>query len=324
MRTPPTPSAPEPLSGAGRATAIGIVAIACWSALALLTRFAEPLPPFELLSLSFAVAFLSNSALTLRRGRRGLASWRQPPAAWAFAFAGIFAYHAFYFTALSLAPAAQASLIAYLWPLLIVLLSTLTARGAFRLRHLVGAGLGFLGMVVVIRAPAGAGGVTAGEYPHAWLGYAAAAACALVWSVYSVANARFRASPSGMIGGVCGLVALAGGGLHLALEPTVVPTAGQWAAIVLLGIGPVGVAFLAWDHATKHGHMPLLGALSYLTPLVSTILLIAAGLAPMSWEIVAAAALVMLGAAVAAARRGRGAPPTEGRSGQIEVPRPVE
>ncbi|GHE06122.1 hypothetical protein GCM10008024_39480 [Allgaiera indica] len=290
-----------------RATAIGIIAIACWSALALLTRRAAPLPPFELLSLSFGVAFVANGAVVLRRGPAGLRSWRQPVAAWVFAFAGIFAYHALYFTALSLAPAAQASLIAYLWPLLIVLLSAGAAGRGFAPRHLVGAALGFAGTVFVVLGPGGAAPLPSAQ-PGAWAGYAAAAGCALVWSVYSVANRRFRALPSGMIGGVCGLVALAGGAVHLALEPTLTPSPAQWAAVVLLGLGPVGVAFLAWDHATKHGHMALLGALSYLTPLASTLLLIAAGITPMRWGILAAAVLIVLGAAIAARRPKRPSP----------------
>lgn len=291
-----------------RATAIGIIAIACWSALALLTRRAAPLPPFELLSLSFGVAFLANGALVLRRGAAGFRSWRQPPVAWAFAFVGIFAYHALYFTALSLAPAAQASLIAYLWPLLIVLLSAGVAGQGFAPRHLAGAGLGFAGTLFVVLGPGG-GATLPAAAPGGWAGYgagyAAAAGCALVWSVYSVANRRFRALPSGMIGGVCGLVALTGGAVHLLLEPTLPPSPAQWGAVVLLGLGPVGVAFLAWDHATKHGHMALLGVLSYLTPLASTLLLIAAGVTPMRWGIIVAAVLIVLGAATAAIGRPR-------------------
>lgn len=277
------------------ATAIGIVAIGFWSALALLTKLAAGLPPFELLALSFGVAFLASVALLALRGRGGFRAWHQRPSAWAFSFAGIFAYHALYFTALSQAPAAQASLIAYLWPLLIVLLSTLSKREHFRPRHLIGALLGFGGSALVILGP-GASPAAAG-FPLA--GYLAAAAGALVWSGYSVLNRRFQHVPSALIGGVCGLVALAGLAVHLAFEPTVWPDATQASAILLLGIGPVGAAFFAWDHATKHGHLPLIGALSYLAPLFSTLLLLLFGLTPLSWSIVAAALLIVLGAVAA-------------------------
>ncbi|AXQ96067.1 DMT family transporter (plasmid) [Cereibacter azotoformans] len=281
---------------AGVATAVGLVAIGFWSALALLTVLAAGLPPFQLLSLSFGVAFVLSVLLLGLRGKGSFRVWRQPWGVWAFGFIGIFAYHALYFTALSKAPAAQASLIAYLWPLLIVILSTLSRREAFSPRHLVGATLGFAGSALVILGPDGS--PTGGAFPLA--GYAAAAAGALVWSSYSVFNRRFRHVPSEFIGGVCGLVSIAGLGAHLALETTVMPDATQWAAILLLGAGPVGLAFFAWDHATKHGYLPLLGALSYLAPLLSTLLLLLFGLTPMSWSIIAAATLIVLGAAIAA------------------------
>lgn len=79
--------------------------------------------PFQLLALSFAVACGASLVLLGLRGRAGFRGWRQPWPVWALGFGGIFAYHALYFFALKAAPAAEASLIAYLWPLLIVLLA---------------------------------------------------------------------------------------------------------------------------------------------------------------------------------------------------------
>lgn len=283
------------------ATALGVVAIALWSALALLTRSSGSVPPFELLSLTFAVAFASSVAVLACRGRTIFSAWKQSASACAFSFFGIFIYHALYFHALSRAPAAEASLVAYLWPLLIVLFSATVDRGTMLPRHVAGAALGFAGSAWVVlgrtRAPVGDAHVD---------GYLAAAGCAVVWAAYSVLNRRFRNVPSDMVGGVCGLVAIAGLLAHLLTESTVVPTAGAWVGIVLLGLGPAGTAFFAWDHATKHGHLPLLGALSYLAPLLSTLLLVAAGLAAMSPGLAAAAVLIVAGAVVASFERGRG------------------
>jgi drug/metabolite transporter (DMT)-like permease len=279
-----------------RATAIGAVAILLWSALALLTVQARGIPPFELLCLSFGIAFMAGIVVLGLRGRAGLAQLRQAFAPWITAFSGIFLYHALYFFALSAAPAAQASLIAYLWPLLIVLLSAAMPGGErLQVRHVVGAllGLGGTALILMQRHSASAAATFAA-------GYAAAFGCALVWSSYSVLNRRFAATPSGMLVGVCGAVAIAGALCHAALERTVWPDPGQWGAIVLLGLGPTGLAFLAWDHATKHGKLPLLGALSYLAPLVSTLLLIIAGKAAASPALALAAVLVIAGAVFAA------------------------
>ena len=195
--------------------------------------------------------------------------------------------------ALKAAPPAEASLIAYLWPLLIVLLSAALPGEHLGLPQLAGALMGLAGTALVLRQ----GRHEAGPAPL--LGYGAAAGCAFVWSGYSVLNRRFAAVSSELIGGVCGLVALAGVACHVAVEATVWPDAGQAVAIVLLGLGPVGLAFFAWDHATKHGRLATLGALSYLAPLLSTLLLIATGRTPASLVVVMAAALIICGAAAA-------------------------
>lgn len=277
-----------------QATIIGGVAILLWAALAPLTVFTTGIPPFELLALSFAVAFLSGLALLGFRGGTALAELRQPLAPWMTAFIGIFGYHALYFYALKAAPAAEASLIAYLWPLLIVLFAALLPGERLAARHVAGALLGLVGTALIVlgRAPSATGDASLS-------GYAAALMCALLWSAYSVFNRRFGATPSGMIVGVCGAVAVAGGVCHLLFEATAVPAPGQWLAIALLGVGPTGLAFLAWDHATKHGHISLLGALSYLAPLLSTALLVAMGNAPATVRLLAAALLIIGGAVLA-------------------------
>ena len=136
-------------------------------------------------------------------------------------------------------------------------------------------------------------------------GYLAAFACALVWSSYSVINRRFSDVPSSIIGGICGLVAVAGLVCHLAFETAVIPSAGQWAAIVGLGLGPVGLAFFAWDHATKHGSLAMLGALSYLAPLISTLLLVAIGQSHASPILIIPTLLIIVGAVIATSKTGQ-------------------
>ncbi|VVO06287.1 DMT family transporter [Pseudomonas fluorescens] len=283
---------------ANSATAIGVIAVFLWSCLALLTTLTAGIPPFELLALSFAVAFVASLVVLGRRGIAGFRSWRQPWSVWVTGFVGIFAYHALYFFALKAAPAAEASLIAYLWPLLIVLLSTFSSGERLRKRQLLGALLGLAGTAFIMQLRT-ADNVAAAPIA----GYLAAFACALVWSTYSVLNRHFREVPSSIIGGICGLVAVAGLVCHLAFETTVRPDFSQWAAIIGLGLGPVGLAFFAWDHATKHGSLAMLGALSYLAPLISTLLLIAIGQTHASPMLILPALLIILGAVIATVQR---------------------
>ncbi|MFC6299309.1 EamA family transporter [Pseudomonas sp. CCM 7893] len=283
--------------GAAGATLIGVIAVFLWACLALLTTLTAGIPAFQLLASSFAVAFVASLCTLGLRGAGGFSSWRQPWYVWATGFAGIFIYHSLYFFALKTAPAAEASLIAYLWPLLIVLLSGFSTGESLRKRQLLGALLGLVGTAFIMQQRAEGESVA-----MPLIGYAAAFACAWVWSIYSVVNRRFSNVPSSIIGGICGLVAVAGLLCHLAFETTVRPDAGQWAAIIALGLGPVGLAFFAWDHATKHGNLAMLGALSYLAPLFSTLLLIAVGQSDAKPTLIIPAGLIITGAVIATSR----------------------
>lgn len=288
------------MTATNRATLIGIISVLLWALLALFTATAGAIPPFQLMALTFAVAFIGGMAVLGFRGKAGLAELRQPLAPWMTAFLGLFGYHALYFYALQNAPVGEASIICYLWPLFIVLFSAMLPGERLRARHIGGALLGFAGTALIILAkggPIGGGGSA--------LGYLAALGCAFVWSGYSVLNRRFQGTPSGMLVGVCGAVAASALLCHLAIEAWVSPTGLQWAAVLALGLGPVGLAFLAWDHATKHGNISLLGTLSYMAPLISTALLVLSGAAPASMTLALAALLVIGGAVLATGLPGR-------------------
>ena len=74
----------------------------------------------------------------------------------------------------------------------------------------------------------------------------------------------------------------------------------QWAAIVGLGLGPVGLAFYVWDIGVKRGDIQVLGAVSYSAPLLSTFMLVVTGYAEYSHLLLVAALLITLGAVLAA------------------------
>jgi drug/metabolite transporter (DMT)-like permease len=264
-----------------------------WSALALLTVGAKRLPPFQLLALTFSVAGVLGVLLSVLRRKSLAATARAHPQALVLSTAALAGYHVCYFVALRNAPAVDASLIAYLWPLLIVVFAGIAQR-ALRAVHLVGAVLGLAGAWLIIASR----GAVALDPAYAF-GYAAAAACALIWSGYSVSNRRFAGAPVDTVTLACIATALIGAAAHALFERSVVPAPLEWLAVVLLGLGPVGAAFFLWDHGTKHGNLPLLGVFSYAAPVLSTLLLVAAGSAEPSWQLLAAALLVAGGAALA-------------------------
>jgi drug/metabolite transporter (DMT)-like permease len=284
------------LGGRRGATLIGAVALLLWAALALLTTSTGAVPPFQLTTLTFALAF-GLALVKWAAFRESPAAYlRQPLSVWAVGVGGLFGYHALYFLALKAAPPVEVSLIAYLWPLLIVVFSALLPGERLRWWHLAGALAGLLGTVLLVTD----GGRVAFRAENA-LGYAAALGCALVWSSYSVASRRFGRVPSDVVGGFCGATALLALLCHLAFETWTRPSEGEWLAILGLGLGPVGIAFFVWDHGMKHGDIKALGALSYATPLVSTLLLVASGKAPPT-PLIGLACLLVVGGAVLASR----------------------
>lgn len=130
-----------------QATLIGSLSILLWGSLALLTRLtAGVFPPFQLLAMTFALAFGLMLAKWLRAGQSPLGFLRQPPLAWALGVGGLFGYHFCYFLAMRLAPVVQVSLLAYLWPLLILLFSALLPGHRLSRWHLLG-GLLALGVL---------------------------------------------------------------------------------------------------------------------------------------------------------------------------------
>ena len=279
-------------------TLIGFTAILMWATLALLTTWSGDLPPFQLTALAFSIAFVASLLLDWFQGHSPLRAWRLPWPVWLLGVGGLFGYHFCYFLALQHAPVAQASLIAYLWPLLIVLLAARLPGERLGWRQGLGAIAGFGGAALLVAAEAS----LRLEARYA-LGYLAALACAVIWSSYSVLSRRYGEIPTASVGRFCGVTALLAWLCHGVWEVTVWPVGGAWLAVLALGLGPVGLAFFTWDYGVKRGNLKLLGTLAYGAPLLSTLLLVIAGLAAPTWRLAIACAAIVGGAALAAGDR---------------------
>jgi drug/metabolite transporter (DMT)-like permease len=275
------------------ATAIGSLAILSWGLLALFTAATGAIPPFQLNAMCFAIGGALGLAVMIAQPHRRAAlrqSWRVH----AFGIGGLFGFHALFFAALKLAPPAEATLINYLWPLLIVLFSGLLPGERLRSHHFIGAVIGFGGVVVL------SGGGSGGDLGQHWPGYLCAMGSALFWSGYSVLSRRFTSVPTDAVTGFCIGASLLGIITHLAFETTIWPEdTVQWAAVLALGLGPVGAAFYAWDIGCKRGDIRLLGVGAYSAPVISTFTLILAGFAQASLTLWVACFLIVAGALVA-------------------------
>jgi drug/metabolite transporter (DMT)-like permease len=276
------------------ATLIGLTAILMWSLLSVLTVATGRIPAFQLAAMTFAIGALVGFATWIGR-KDATRALTQPPLAWIVGVGGLFGYHALYFLSLRYAPPAEATLVNYLWPLLIVLFSSLLPGERLLPHHIIGAVLGLAGTVLLLAG--NTGHITSAELP----GLIAACVAAFVWATYSVMSRRLKSVPTAAVAGFCLATSLLAGLVHLAVERSVWPeTTMQWLAVAALGIGPVGAAFYAWDVGMKRGDIRVLGAASYATPLLSTAFLIAAGFSEASTTIAVAALLIAGGGLIAA------------------------
>jgi drug/metabolite transporter (DMT)-like permease len=277
------------------ATLIGLTAILMWSLLAVLTVATGKIPAFQLAAMTFAIGALVGSLTWIGRAE-AFGALRQPPLVWIVGIGGLFGYHALYFLALRFAPPAEAGLLNYLWPLLIVLFSALLPGERLLPHHIIGALFGLAGTVLLFAGSSGSG-FAPGQMP----GLVAAFIAAFVWAAYSVMSRKLKAVPTDAVAGFCLATALLAALVHGLVEITIWPdTTAQWLAIAALGVGPVGAAFYAWDIGMKRGDIRVLGEASYATPLLSTAFLILAGFAKASATIAIAAVLIAGGGLIAA------------------------
>jgi drug/metabolite transporter (DMT)-like permease len=280
-------SSPSSASAHAKANAFALGAIALWASLASLGVALAHVPPFLLTGL----ALLIGSAPAWPRWRE----WRIPLSTLALGVYGLFGFHFLLFIALRHAPAVEANLVNYMWPLLIVVLAPLFLKGVkLRSVHLLAAIAGFVGAALAI---VGGRELQGGL---AW-GYLPALGSAFIWASYSLLTKRvahFPTSAIGLFGLVSGLLALA---CHALLEPATALSVKDWGLLALMGLGPLGAAFFLWDKALKAGDPRTIGILSYLTPLASTVLLVLVTGREFTTWIVLAAALI-IGAAVVGMR----------------------
>ena len=262
---------------------LALGAILLWASLAMLGVRLAHLPPFWLTG----VALLMGSVVALSLSRFDFSQFRVPLSTLALGVFGLFGFHFLLFIALRHAPPVQANLVNYLWPLGMVVLAPVFLPGLpLSLRQLVAALIGFAGAALAIT---GGQSVQGGM---AW-GYLPALASALVWASYSLLTQRVAPFPTAAIGLfalVSGLLSLA---CHALLEPAAQMRSEDWPALILMGLGPLGAAFFLWDAALKRGDARQIGLLSFMTPLLSTLLLLWHRGEAISPSIAAAAALIV-------------------------------
>jgi drug/metabolite transporter (DMT)-like permease len=238
------------------------VSIILWATLATLGQELAQVPPFLLVGLALGIGSIPSL--------KDFRSWFQRLDVLALGTAGIFGYHFMLFLALRKAPALEANLLNYTWPILMIILSPVfLVNSSFRVRHIVGGIIAFAGAAVVIcQRPVDFN-------QNAVFGYLLALGAALIWALYSIATKKMSNVPSSAVGGFCFFSSILALICHYFFEERTAIRPKDWLLIITIGLGPLGLAFYTWDAAIKGGDPKRIGALSYATPLLSTFLLAA-------------------------------------------------
>ena len=269
-----------------KADVLALAAIALWGALAPLGVQLAHIPPFMLTG----IGLLVGSVIALPLARFRLARWKVPLATLAVGIYGLFGFHFLLFMALRHAPAVQANLINYLWPLGMVVMAPLFSKDiALQARHIVAAIIGFIGAAIAI---VGRSASETQMVQFHW-GYLMALASAFVWASYSLLTRKLPPFATSAVGGFAAASGLLSLLCHYFLEPVTVLSAQDWWLLGILGLGPLGGAFFLWDAAIKLGDARRIGLLAFATPILSTVLLLVTTGQALQWNVALAAALVV-------------------------------
>lgn len=265
-------------------------AVLLWGSLATLGASLGHIPPFLLTG----VGLLIGSLVALPVSRFNLRKMKASPKSIAVGVLGLFGYHAALFAGLQNAPSVQANLVNYLWPLLIVVLAPLFLPGtSLTTRHILAAIGGFIGAALAI--------VSGAQLVSGFaIGYLFALIAAFVWASYSLLSKRvaFNTSSVGLFAAIAGLLSLA---IHFLFEPATSVSSADWLMLAALGLGPLGASFFLWDYALKQGNPQRVGLIAFLTPLISTTLLLITTSTPLS-PLLALSAALIIGSAIIGSR----------------------
>lgn len=264
---------------------MALLTILLWSTLATLTSRITSVSPLVLVGL--VLFFCGLGAVPFWR------QWRAPLVTWLVTITAFLGYHLLLFSAFRHAPVLEANLINYLWPLMIILFTpVLLHNHPLHRQHLLAGLFGLIGTLLVM---------VDGTLLPRWdylPGYLLALAAAVTWGFYSVLSRRLPSAPAPVIGACC----LFSGLLVPGYRP---PDRGPSA------LGSDLEQRLVADH--RFGRRPYghrlhylvsgpardprrIGALAYLTPLLSTLFLVLINGESLSLRHVVAGVLIIGGA----------------------------
>ena len=264
-------------------------AVLLWATWPTLAVAAGACPPFLLSGLAAAVGFALSFGVALVRGE-ALAFLRTPVRTLLVVTVGMTAHNVLFLRAVPRIGAAEANVLVYLWPILLVMLLSRVRRERIRRRQAVGILLSFIGAALAI-GPSFALGI---DRLGVVLAVLAGLAFAIMVAVRSTADEGHD-----VVGPAMGPIALLSFAGHVLFEPSTVPSSEQLLVAAAIGVAPLWLGHAAWDRAARGGHAAMISGIAYLTPIVAVGLLAMLGLGAFTTAALAGATLVVIGARIA-------------------------
>ncbi len=254
-------------------TYLGLCSILIWSFAAITAVWLTAIPPFELIVFIFSIAFLVVSVrYLLSKDKKKFLNFSKLDLF--VTSSALVMNHVCYYLAFRYSPAAEVDLINYMWPTMLILLSSFLPKEKLCISYLLAGAVCFWGLYILLSPDFSS--TTPDGY---FLGYLFAFGAAVSWTLYSLYT-RYRSSnSSNCISFACGVGALFSLFIHLAFEEFVLPNGTEWSIIILLGIFEVGLAYYFWDLALKQGSVKIMSLASYSIPVFSILLLVLFGVA---------------------------------------------
>lgn len=282
-------------AGSLKATSKGLGALFLWAMSALVISELENIPTFQLSGTVFIIAFLYTCfQLTWKRRWTRISP---STAVLTVGFIALLGNQAAYVYSIKSIPPEHAEIVYYLWPILAVLISALfleksTVDGMLsKCAPFFSALLGFGGIYLLCLE-----GRELGEFSmeriEGYLFAFLAAAAMVLYSLFSRYNVHI---PLEMNGIWCGMAALPCFAINFYSERLVMPTPYEWLLMAFIGIAILSYSLNLWSIGMRHGHFNTLSVVSYITPLLSVLILMAAGKAAFRSQILFACQLVILG-----------------------------
>lgn len=278
------------------ASLIGAVGIVLWATETVLVTVTTAIPPLQTVALAFMFAAAMSPAVWIVTDSHPFEAFRQPASVWALTVGALVGYHSCIYYATQQAPPAAAALLQSTTPLMIVVASAFLPGERLRWWHVVGAMLGFVGVVLLIDTGGGSGDTISAIFYLCVIGVAAA-----LWGLYSVLTRLLPDVPSSVLGLFYAASAVLTFAAHLSLENWVQPSYMEWMAIAALGIFPMGLAIYCWDYGLKKGDMQALGAFSYVEPFIGAVIVAVFTGVALNSTLLWSGVLVVAGAVIASA-----------------------